>query len=282
MGKLLLQGTAKKSAVEVAEAAARLGGALEANVRVDETSLDIECLGDSTVDAIRLIAEVARNPAFPTAELARLRGDLQREVAIQRSQPQPLAEELFFRAIYGNHPYGRVLPVAAEVDRFTLEQAKQLWTRFAGADRAHLYVVGRFDPGGGAARDRRGVRWLGKGEGRLSAEARAEGRPEGLLLDRPAAVQSTVRLGLACDPAHLARLHPSGGDRRAPGRQLRQPHHRQHPREARVHLLAPERHRSPSGVGTWAEAADVTTKDTAAAVAGDHQRDREAPEGASG
>ena len=64
---------------------------------------------------------------------------------ILRSQPQPLANDAYARAIYGNHPYGRTLPVAAEVERFTLEQAKSLWSRYAGANRAHLYVVGRFD-----------------------------------------------------------------------------------------------------------------------------------------
>jgi zinc protease len=266
MGKLLLQGTAKKSAVEVAEAAARLGGALEANVRVDETSLDIECLGDSTVDAIRLVAEVARTPAFPTAELARLRGDLQREVAIQRSQPQPLAEELFFRAIYGNHPYGRVLPVAAEVDRFTLEQAKGMWTRFAGADRAHLYVVGRFDPAAVRPAIEEAFGGWGKAKGAPRPKPAPKAGRKVLLLDRPGAVQSTVRLGLPAIPPTSpdyiplvvtdALLGGSFGSRITANI-----------REKNGYTYSP---RSiiglHPGVGTWAEAADVTTKDTAAAV----------------
>ena len=245
MGKLLLQGTTTKSAVQLAEAAAGLGGALEANVREDETALEIECLGDSTVRRSGLVAEVARTPAFPTAELARLRGDLLREVAIQRSQPQPLAEEAFAQAIYGNHPYGRVLPVAAEVEKFTLEQAKQLWTRFAGADRAHLYVVGRFDPAAVRQRGRGGIRRLEEGEGRAPARRRApKGGRRVFLLDRPGAVQSTVRIGLPGHPADVAGLHPAGGDRRDAGRELRQPDHGQHPREAGLHLLAAERARA--------------------------------------
>src|SRR5262249_45390452 len=117
MGTLLLQGTTSKSAVQLAEAAAQLGGELEARVLPEQTLLEIECLGASTADASRLVAEVARTPAFPTAELARLRGDLVRNVAIQRSQSQPLAEEAFAQAIYGNHPYGRILPVQADVEK---------------------------------------------------------------------------------------------------------------------------------------------------------------------
>ncbi|HET9036762.1 MAG TPA: pitrilysin family protein, partial [Myxococcaceae bacterium] len=192
--------------------------------------------------------------------------DLLREVAIQRSLPQPLAEEVFFRAIYGNHPYGRVLPVAAEVDRFTLEQAKQLWTRFAGADRAHLYVVGRFD----AAAVRPAIEEAFGGWAKAKGAPRPKPAPKAgrkvLLLDRPGAVQSTVRLGLPAIPPTSpdyiplvvtdALLGGSFGSRITANI-----------REKRGYTYSP---RSiiglHPGVGTWAESADVTTKDTAAAV----------------
>lgn len=200
MGKLLLQGTQTKSAVQVAEAAAKLGGPLAVNVREDETSLDIECLGDSTADAVRLIAEVARTPAFPASELARLKGDLQRDVAIQRSQPQPLAEESYARAIYGNHPYGRVLPVKAQIEKFTLEQARQLWAGHAGADQAHVYVVGRFD----AAAVRASIEQAFGGWKKAKAAPRPKPAPRGgkrvFLVDCPGAIQSTVRIGLPVVP----------------------------------------------------------------------------------
>jgi predicted Zn-dependent peptidase len=250
----------------VAEAAARLGGPLAVNVRGDETSLDIECLGDSTVESIRLVAEVARTPAFPEAELARLRGDLLREVAIQRSQPQPLAEETFARAIYGNHPYGRVLPVAADVERFTLAQARQLWTRFAGADRAHLYVVGRFDAAAVRAAVEEAFGGWGKAKGAPRPKAAPKGGRRVLLVDRPGAVQSTVRLGLPAIPPTSpdyipllvtdALLGGSFGSRITAN--IREKHgYTYSPRSVvGVH----------PGVGTWAEAADVTTKDTAAAI----------------
>jgi len=265
-GKLLLQGTANKSAVQLAEAGAKLGGELEANVREDETALEIECLGESTQDAIRLVAEVARTPAFPAAELERLRGDLLREVAIQRSQPQPLAEEAFSRAIYGDHPYGRVLPVASDVEKFTLEQAKQLWTRFAGANRAHLYVVGRFEP----AAARGAIEEAFSGWQRAKGAPRPKPSPKGgrrvLLLDRPGAAQSTVRFGLSAIPPTSpdyiplvvtdALLGGSFGSRITANI-----------REKRGYTYSP---RSVvglhPGVGTWAESADVTTKDTAASV----------------
>jgi predicted Zn-dependent peptidase len=187
-------------------------------------------------------------------------------VAIQRSQPQPLAEEAFARAIYGNHPYGRVLPVAPDVEKFTLEQAKQLWTRFAGSDRSHLYVVGRFDPAAvRSAIDEAFGGWRkAKGAPRPKASPKAGRRV--FLLDRPGAVQSTVRFGLPAIPPTSpdyiplvvtdALLGGSFGSRITAN--IREKHgYTYSPRS--VLGLHP-------GVGTWVESADVTTKDTAASV----------------
>jgi zinc protease len=236
------------------------------NVREDETSLDMECLGDSTAEAVRLVAEVARTPTFPATELARLRGDLLREVAILRSQPQPLAQEAFARAIYGNHPYGRPLAVAAEVETFTLEQARQLWTRYAGADRAHLYVVGRFDP----AAVRAAIDQAFAGWSKAKAAARPRPSPRGgkrvFLVDRPGAVQSTVRLGLPAvsptSPDYIplvvtnALLGGSFGSRITAN--IREKHGYTYSPNSTLGLHP--------GVGTWVEQADITTKDTAAAL----------------
>ena len=265
-GKLLLQGTKSRSATELAEAGARLGGALDVRVTEDETSLDIECLGDSTSEAIRLVADVARNAAFPSSELARLKGDLLRNVAILRSQPQPLAEDAFARAIYGKHPYGKLLPVAAEVEKFTLEQARQLWTRYAGADRAHLYVVGRFDPAAVRSAIEEAFGGWAKAKAGPRPKATARGGRRVFLLDRPGAVQSTVRFGLPVVPPTSpdyvplvvtdALLGGSFGSRIT-----------SNIREKKGYTYSPRSILGfHPGVGTWVEQADVTTKDTAAAL----------------
>jgi len=266
MGKLLLQGTATRNATQLAESAARLGGALAAVVHEDETSLDIECLGDSTAEAVRLVAEVARTPTFPASELDRLRGDFLRQLSIVRSQPQPLADEAFARAIYGDHPYGRVLPVPAEVEKFTLDQARRLWTRYAGPNRAHLYVVGRFDPAAVRSTIEEAFGGWKKAQGGPRPKPTARGGKRVFLVDRPGAVQSTIRFGLPAvaptSPDYIplvvtdTLLGGNLGSRITAN--IREKHgYTYSPRSAiAVH----------PGVGTWAETADVTTKDTAAAL----------------
>ncbi len=248
----------------------------------DETSIDIECLGDSTAQAVRLVAEVARSPSFPEAELARLKTDLIREMAIERSQPQPLAQEAFHQAIYGSHPYGRTLAQAQEVERFTLDQAKSLWTRYAGADQAHLYVVGRFDVAAVRAAIERGIRRLEQGQGPRPAQAGPPRREAGVPGGPPGAVQSTVRIGLPVVPPTSPDYIPlvvtntllggSFGSRITAN--IREKHG--------LHLLAEQQVLGTHpGAGTWAESADVTTKDTAAALTRGGQRGRAAAEGAA-
>ena len=126
-GAMLSEGTTTKSAAQLAEAFAAMGGEFEVGVGVDVTSLYTEVLGERAPDAIRLVAEVAQRPAMPASELGRIKADKLREVAIQKSQPQPVAQEAFLKALYGDHPYGRVFPTEAQLQGYTIEQVRGFW-----------------------------------------------------------------------------------------------------------------------------------------------------------
>src|SRR5215468_1341405 len=92
-GDLMNQGTATKSATEVAEAAARMGGSLDVNAGSDRTDVGGDVLSEFVPDMIRLAADVVRNPRFPESELARLKGDRLRQLSIQKTQAQQQALE---------------------------------------------------------------------------------------------------------------------------------------------------------------------------------------------
>ena len=265
-GKLLLQGTRTRGAKQLAEAAADLGGALNVSVTPDETAIQLECLGDSTARAVALVAEVAREPSFPESELARLKTDLIRETAIERSRPQPLAQEAFHQAIFGSHPYARTLAQAKEVERFTLPQAKSVWTRYAGADQAHLYVVGRFDAAAVRTAIEKGLAQWHK----VGAHARPRPAPKSarrvLLVDRPGAVQSTLVLGLPVVPPTSPDYIPLSVTNTLLGGSFGS-RITANIREKRGYTYSPNSQvLAHPGAAFWAEFADVTTKDTGAAV----------------
>lgn len=200
-GEMMREGTTTRSATQIAQEVAGMGGELAVFVADDRTQVGGAVLSERGPDMVRLEADLLRNPRFPEGELARVTANKAREVAIAKSQPQSLAQEQFLKTIYGDHPYGRLFPTDTMLRSFTIAQVRDFHARNFGAARAHLYVVGVFD----AAAVERAVR--------ESFESWAPGRPATVkrpaprtghsvtLLDRPKAVQSTIMLGLpAPDP----------------------------------------------------------------------------------
>ena len=195
-GEMMREGTTTRTATQIAESVAGMGGELSVYVGDDRTQVGGAVLSERGPDMVRLEADLLRNPRFPESELARITANKAREVAIARSQPQSLAQEQFVKTIYGDHPYGRLFPTDTMLKGYTIAQVKDFYARNFGAARAHLYVVGIFDQ----AAVERAVR--------ESFESWAPGSPATVkpptprtghsvtLLDRPNAVQSTIMVGL--------------------------------------------------------------------------------------
>ena len=196
VGDYLTQGTATKSATEIAEAAARMGGSLDVAVGSDRTEIGGDVLSEFAPDMVKLVADVVRNPKFPESELARLKGDRSRQLAIARTQPRPVAQEKFLAVLYPDHPYGRLFPTPEMLQGYTLAQVKAFHDANYGAARAHVYVVGRFDEKAMEAAIRAAFDDWKKGAPPVSNPPKPTSERAIYIIDRPGAVQSTVILGM--------------------------------------------------------------------------------------
>ena len=237
VGDYLTQGTAKLSATQIAEAAARMGGSLDVNVGADRTDIGGDVLSEFGPDMARLIADVARNPRFPEGELARLKGDRLRQLAIAKSQPRPLAQEKFLAVLYPNHPYGRLYPTSEQLQGYTLEQVRAFYDANYGAARGHLYVAGRFDEKAMEEAIRSAFGDWKRGAAPVANIPQGSERTR-RLPDRPTrrgAVDD--HHGHAGHSSGQPRLDPAAGDERAAGRFLLLAHHLEHPRAEGVHVF---------------------------------------------
>ena len=194
---MLQEGTTSRSAEQVARDAASMGGALSVNVGPDRTNIIGDVLSERGPEFVRLVADVVRHPKFPESELARVKANRVRQLAIAKSQPQPVAQERFAALLYPGHPYGRVFPTEAMLQGFTIAQVRAFHADNYGAARAHLYVAGVFD----AAAMEQAIRAAFSDWQRGPAPAVVPPPPEPTartvaLIDRPDAVQSTINLGL--------------------------------------------------------------------------------------
>lgn len=202
-GNLMREGTTTRTATQISEQAARMGGALNIGVGGDTTSIGGDVLSEFAAPMVDLVADVARHPGFPESELARLKADLARQLAVALSQPQQVALEKFRAVLYGDHPTGRVFPTEPMIKGYTLDQVRAFYKATFGAGRARLYIVGRFD----AAAAEKAVReaFAGWAKGAPAAPVPPKPKSERMiyLIDRPGAVQSSLLIGMpVIDPTH--------------------------------------------------------------------------------
>ncbi|MBI4889581.1 MAG: insulinase family protein [Acidobacteria bacterium] len=192
---LMKEGAGARNGVQLAQEAARMGGQLSVGAGVDESMASIQVLSEFAPDAVKLLADVLRRPALPGSELERLRADMLRRLAVQKAQPDAIADEAFAKALYGNHPYGRFFPDEARLKAYSMEQVKRFYKENVGAKRTHLYVVGRYPAGLKQAITAAFDGWEA-GPEVVRNVPKTAAKKQLVLLDRPGAEQSTLRVGL--------------------------------------------------------------------------------------
>ncbi len=202
-GDLMQEGTTSRSAEQIAREAAGMGGAVSVNVGANQTSIGGEVLGEFAPDMVELIADIVRNPAFPASELPRLQENRVRQLAISRSQPQPLAQERFRALLYPDHPYGRLFPTAEMIQGYTVEGIRAFHGENFGAARSILYVAGRFDESALEQEIRAAFGDWAAGAAANIPVPQPQSERAVHIVDRPGAVQSTILMGLpVIDPSH--------------------------------------------------------------------------------
>ena len=195
-GRLMSEGTTSRSALEVAQQAAAMGGAVNVEVGPDESALTSSVLSEFGADMIALLADVARHPLFPESELPRLKNDAHRNLAIARSVPQNIAVEQFRKVLYGDHPYGTVFPTDEAIDATTVTGIKEYYQSNFSAGRSHLYVAGRFDTAALKSAIEKGFGDWAKGAGAETNVPTVKPVHTLDVTDRPGAPQSTLYVGL--------------------------------------------------------------------------------------
>jgi predicted Zn-dependent peptidase len=265
-GKLLREGTTTLTAEAVARQFASMGGDLGIAVGPDTTSISATVLSERAADAIRLLADVVERPRLPPSELERVKGDMLRDLAIQKSTPQSVAQEKFAELVYGDHPYGRLFPTEAMLKGYTIEQVRGFHRAHFNAASARLYVAGVFDPGSTEAAVRQAFDGWDKGTVPATPKPAAPGDRRFALLDRADAPQSTVLLGLRVpSPSHQDWIALQVMDSLLGGSFASRI--TANIREQKGYTYSPfsavEAH---PGVASWVETADVTTKVTGESI----------------
>ena len=146
-GGMLMRGTKKHSRAELRDAFDKLN----ASVSIGVGSASIDTKRAQLADAIRLAAEVLREPSYPPEEFEELRRAALTRAESRLSDPEAIANERLERHL-APYPRGHWLERQTTAERIaglkavTLDEAKRCYGDLVGATGAIFTAVGDFDP----------------------------------------------------------------------------------------------------------------------------------------
>ncbi len=196
----LTEGTELRDAIELTEAAERLGASLHAESGWDATSAGVDVPASRLGAALELLAEIVRRPAFPESEVDRLRDERLTDIIQAKADPRRRADEAYIGTIYApSSPYHRPSGGTTDtVSGLTPAELRAVHARAAVPQRAALVVAGDVDAADVVrlAESLLGD-WTG---GDVAADASVDDTPARgervvRVFHRPGAVQTEIRIG---------------------------------------------------------------------------------------
>ncbi len=218
---LLTQGTATRSAQQIATAIDSVGGELSAGASIESGFATVSVTSDQLALGCELLADVVLHPAFAQDELDRWRNQTVDALRVKSKTAGYLATTAFLRALFGEHPYGRPADgTAASLAGITRDDLVAFHRERYVAGQSLLAVVGDVSPTDAFACARRAFDGWQQGkpvEVPPVPTAAATTEPPArriLVIDKPDAVQTEIRLGQVAiafgDPdLHVAEVYNS-------------------------------------------------------------------------
>jgi zinc protease len=164
-GAMLDKGTAKQDKFAIAQQLGNVGASLSFSVGASTLQLSGKCLRKDFPLLATLLAEQLREPAFPEAELAKLKKQLEGAMRSQLEDTDFRAEDAFSRAVFpAGHPNWQPTPdeFMAAVGKTTVGDVRQFHSQYYGPTGMRIVIVGDVDPASVQAELRRAFAgWTG-------------------------------------------------------------------------------------------------------------------------
>ena len=190
-------GAGTHSAPEVAQAFAELGVDLEEHIDNDEVQLYLSVLSRNLDRVLVLLGDLLARPRFDAAEWQRAQARRIDEIHRRMDDPRHIADDVFDRVLYGDHPYGHsFLGTPAAVGAITVDELKRFYAAHYGPRTVAVILVGDAEATAASATVQRALaNWRSTAQPPAPAPAPMPQPARVVLVDRPDAPQSQVRVG---------------------------------------------------------------------------------------
>ncbi|WP_462202839.1 M16 family metallopeptidase [Frankia sp. CcWB3] len=195
LAETLFTGSHRFDRVGLATEVQRLGGSLSTGVDADRLSIVGSALAVNLEPLLGIMAEVLLGATYPDDEVTGERDRIVEDTAMARSQPAVIAREALLGRLFGDHPYAIGIAEPETVGQVGPEDVRALHTERISPAAAILTLVGAVSaPRALAAVSAALGGWTG-GPARAVPPVPALTTGPIVIVDRPGAVQTNIRLG---------------------------------------------------------------------------------------
>ena len=145
---LLEEGAGDWSADAIADRLDQVGARLNTSSRRDAASVALRSLGDPRYlqPAVETVARLLKEPSFAPDAVERVRQQMLTALQERAQSPGAIAQDTFYRALYGNHPYGSSPDGGvASLNAVTRAEVQDFHRRYYTAANAVVAIVGDLD-----------------------------------------------------------------------------------------------------------------------------------------
>ncbi|HEX3744610.1 MAG TPA: pitrilysin family protein [Bryobacteraceae bacterium] len=150
-GATLMRGSKTLSRQQIQDGMDRLKAQISVSGGVNNATIHIQTTEENLAGALKLAAEVLKDPAFPDTEFEQVRKQLIAGIEEGKSDPQTLALQMLGRTVNSMYPRGDVRYTGTsdesieDLKKVTLEDVQNFYKLFYGVSEGEFTVVGQFD-----------------------------------------------------------------------------------------------------------------------------------------
>lgn len=150
-GGLLMRGTKNRTRQQIQDEMIKLNARINVSGSASEANATIQTTAENLIPALRLAAEILREPSFPESEFDSAKKQRLAGMENRKTDPAALAALALNRAL---NPYpkgdvryeGTLEEQIEKATNVTLDDVKKFHAQFYGTSHGELVIVGQFDP----------------------------------------------------------------------------------------------------------------------------------------
>lgn len=194
--QMLDQGTATRTAVDLANQLQSIGASVNAGSGWDSTNISMQTLTKNLDQALNIYSDVVTNPSFPNTELESIRRRSVVALLQRKSSPAAISSLAFNKVLYGDQPYGRDT-TEKSIKSISRDDLVNFYKANYVPNNGTLIVVGDVDSK--TLMPKLETAFAGWKSGSLKTSELAaqsmKGKPGIYIIDKPGAAQSTIAIG---------------------------------------------------------------------------------------